>query len=179
MSLLTFTGAEAPSSYPPDLHPAYWRFPEGESIYTGIIQDIREERAYQGKQGTNLVIEIVNGPYHGRINLNTYTTPRAELLRVIGALGALENGKLSSALLPLAIGKAVCFTLDQFQSQDGRWHPVLRFGAVIPQIIPMKPERRFGWSRPETLPQALQPQRTPPTALDLTSKPIKNYLQGR
>ena len=70
MSLLTFTGTEAPSSYPPDLHPAYWRFPEGESIYTGIIQDIREERAYQGKQGTNLVIEIVNGPYHGRINLN-------------------------------------------------------------------------------------------------------------
>ena len=161
MSILTFTGADAPSVYPPDLHPGYWRFPEGESIYTGIIQDLREEKAYPGKPGTNLVIEVVNGPYHGRINLNTHTTPKVELSRVMGELGALENGKPSGALLPLAIGKAVYFTLDQFQSQEGCWHPVLRFGTLIPQVIPMKPEKRFGWSHPEIFLPELQPQSMP------------------
>jgi hypothetical protein len=170
MSIITFTGAEAPSMYPPDLHPGYWCFPEGGSIYTGIIQDIREEKAYQGKPGTNLVIQVVNGAYHGRINLNTHTTPRAELSRVMGAMGALEYGKPSGALLPQAIGKAVCFTLNQFQSQDGLWHPVLRFGAMVPHIIPLPPGRNFGWSRPETLPQELRPQSPPSTVLGLTSK---------
>ena len=156
MSIRTFTGAEAPSTYPPDLQPGYWRFPEGESLYTGIIQDIHEEKAYQGKPGTNLVIEIVNGAYLGRINLNPYTTPPAEVSRVMGAMGALENGKPSGALLPQSIGKAVCFSLAQFQSQDGLWHPVLRFGTVIPQIIPMKLGRKFGWSHREIFPTELQ-----------------------
>lgn len=148
MSILTFTGTEAPGLYPPDLHPGYWRFPEGATSYTGIIQDIREEQAFQGKPGTNLVIEIVNGPYHGRLNLNTHTTPRLELAHVLGSLGALENGKISGARLHQAIGQAICFTQNQFQGQDGRWHPVLRFGAVIPQIIPRAPTVKFGWCWP-------------------------------
>jgi len=155
MSIRTFTGTEAPSMYPPDFHPGYWRFPEGQDIYTGIIQDIREEKAYPGKPGTNLVIQVVNGPYHGRINLNTHTTPMAELSRVIGELGALEQGKPAMDRLPLAKGKAIAFRLDQFMSPDGKWHPVLRFGAVIPQIIPLAPGLNFGWSRPELLPPLL------------------------
>jgi hypothetical protein len=159
MSITFFIGSEAPSNYPPGLHPAYWRFPEGQSLYTGIIQDVHVEPAYPGKPGSRLVIEIVNGPYGGRINLNPATTPLTELTRVLGALGALEQGKISEPRLRQARGKAICFTMTQFKSQDDRWHQVLHFGALVPQAIPMKPDRKFGWSRPETWPPELKPQR--------------------
>ena len=156
MSLNTFTGPEAPSHYPADLHPGYWRFPEGQEFYTGIIQDLREERPFPGKPGTNLVIEVVNGPYSGKINLNSTTTPWARVARVIEALGALENGHINSARLLHAKGTPIAFTFSQFQNDDGLWNPVLRFAAVIPRIIPMKPEKRFGWSRPGPLPIELR-----------------------
>ena len=83
------------------------------------------------------------------------TTPRAHTASVIKALGALENGKINPDRLLEARGTPIAFTFDQFQSPDGVWHPVLRFAAVIPRIIPMQPEQRFGWSRPEIMPANL------------------------
>jgi len=156
MSLNTFSGLEAPTAYPPDLHPGYWRFPEGQDFNTGIIQDLREEQPYKGKPGTNLVIEVVNGPYSGKITLNSATTPWAQVARVIEALGALENGQIDPDRLLQARGTPIAFTFSQFQNDNGQWNPVLRFAAVIPRIIPMKPEKRFGWSRPEPLPIELR-----------------------
>jgi len=156
MTIRTFNWAEAPSFYPLGFHPAYWRFPEGQDLYTGIIKDIREEKPYPGKPGTNLVIEVVNGPYGGKIRLNTHTTSRTELSRVISALGALEQGRIAPARLLQAIGRPIAFKLDQFHSPDGRWHPVLRFGAVILQIIPLSPGLNFGWSHPAVVPQAVE-----------------------
>lgn len=154
MSLQAFTGAEAPTNYPPDLHPAYWRFPEGQDLYTGLILDIREEKPYPGKPGSNLVIEVINGPYGGRINLNSQTTPQAEVKRVMEALGALEHGKPVPEQLLKARGMAIAFTHREFLDREGRWRPVLRFAAVIPQILPLPPSRKFGWSHPEVLPLA-------------------------
>jgi hypothetical protein len=157
MTLHAFTGAEAPTGYPADLHPAYWRFPEGNELYTGLIEDIHEEKPFPGKPGSTLVIEVVNGPYGGRINLNTQTTPQAELRRVMEALGALEHGKLAPDRLLEARGMAIAFTHREFLDREGRWRPVLRFAAVIPQILPLSPARKFGWSHPEVQLQTSSP----------------------